>query len=165
LLSTALRAVSAQGARRQGPLRASREGDGAAMNRRQRHTLAAFVRQTADEWHPFERITSAEPAFAKFGDVHSCWANNRYGIHVYRRKAILRSGSVALHLNIRRQDGGIDFPWYDLQRIKNEIVGPEYVAIEIFPAESELVDQANARHLFVLPLGEPSPFTIRGRWE
>ena len=89
------------------------------MNRSQRRALDAYVRQTADEWHPFERKTAVEAEFRRFGDVVSCWANNRYSVQVYRRR-VSPFGPV-FHLNIRRQDDGIDFPWYELQRVKNEI--------------------------------------------
>ena len=50
--------------------------------------------------------------------------------------------------------------WADLQRIKNEIVGPERVAVEVFPPESELVDEMNAYHLWVLPEGFKLPFRV-----
>jgi hypothetical protein len=40
--------------------------------------------------------------------------------------------------------------WRHFQRIKNEIVGPENEAVELFPAESRLVDGANQYHLWVL---------------
>lgn len=39
--------------------------------------------------------------------------------------------------------------WRDLQEIKNELVGPEHEAIEIYPAESKRVDSANQYHLWV----------------
>lgn len=45
---------------------------------------------------------------------------------------------------------GTDISWSEKQRIKNEIFGKEAVAIEVFPKESELVDQANMYHLWVL---------------
>ena len=54
-----------------------------------------------------------------------------------------------IHLAIRRHDEGTCIEWSDLQRIKNEIVGPEYEAIELFPAESRLVNAGNEYHLWV----------------
>jgi hypothetical protein len=51
-------------------------------------------------------------------------------------------------------------PWYDMQRIKNELFGPERVAVEVFPKESRLVDQANMWHLWVLPEGFELPFSL-----
>jgi|GEM_PF-1998320 len=56
------------------------------------------------------------------------------------------------HLSIKRKDREpIDEQrWRILQRIKNELVGPENEAVELYPAESRLVDTANQYHLFVL---------------
>src|SRR6187402_3694185 len=45
-----------------------------------------------------------------------------------------------IHLDIRRLDGGPCNDWRNFQQIKNELVGPEYEAVELFPAESRLVD-------------------------
>jgi hypothetical protein len=56
-----------------------------------------------------------------------------------------------LHLVIRRQDRLPVRRWRDLQRIKNELAGPERDAIEVFPAESRLHDPCNLYDLWVLP--------------
>lgn len=39
--------------------------------------------------------------------------------------------------------------WDTLQAIKNEIIGAEFEAVEVFPAESRLVNMGNERHLWV----------------
>lgn len=39
--------------------------------------------------------------------------------------------------------------WREFQRIKNELCGPEREAVELYPAESRLVDTANEYHLWV----------------
>lgn len=43
--------------------------------------------------------------------------------------------------------------WAEIQRIKNEVFGPEVTAIEYFPAESELVNQHNIYWIFIYPDG------------
>ncbi len=53
--------------------------------------------------------------------------------------------------------------WRVLQRIKNDVAGPEREAIEICPAESRLVDTANQYHLWVLPEGEKMPLGFHER--
>ena len=61
------------------------------------------------------------------------------------------SGQIGfIHLSIKRHDKKPIVNWNHLQRIKNEIVGPEYEAVELFPAESRLVNMANQYHLWVL---------------
>ena len=63
-----------------------------------------------------------------------------------------------LHLNIRRRDGGMFKDWRHFQQIKNEIAGPEREAVELYPAESRLVDTTNKWHLWVLPEGAQTGF-------
>lgn len=53
-----------------------------------------------------------------------------------------------LWLSIKRRDKEPIHDWRDLQRIKSELVGPECEAIELYPAESRVVDSANQFHLF-----------------
>lgn len=65
------------------------------------------------------------------------------------------------HLSIKRIDKKPIRDWRHLQRIKNEIVGPEYEAVELFPAESRLVDTANQYHLWVF---DRKGFTIPLGW-
>ena len=40
--------------------------------------------------------------------------------------------------------------WRHLQEIKNMIVGPEFEAMEMYPAESRVVDSANQYHIWVV---------------
>lgn len=55
------------------------------------------------------------------------------------------------HIRIERIDmRPIRCGWDMLQRIKNEILGRDTTAVEVFPAEADKVDEINARHLFVL---------------
>jgi hypothetical protein len=63
-------------------------------------------------------------------------------------------------LSIKRRDKAPIHDWRDLQRIKSELVGAECEAVELYPAESRVVDTANQFHLWVivdptvrLPLG------------
>jgi hypothetical protein len=62
-----------------------------------------------------------------------------------------------LHLSITRLDQAPIHDWGALQRIKNIIVGPEFEAIEVYPAESRKVDMGNNYHLWVFPLGYQVP--------
>lgn len=54
-----------------------------------------------------------------------------------------------IHLNIHRNDWAACTDWRHFQQIKNELVGVENEAMELFPAESRLMDTANAYHLWV----------------
>lgn len=68
--------------------------------------------------------------------------------------------SDAVTLSIRRNDREAVHDWRHLQRIKNELLGPDCEAVELYPAESRLVDTANQYFLwgvadptFHFPLG------------
>lgn len=69
-----------------------------------------------------------------------------------------------IHLSIKNHARTAHHDWRDLQRIKNEIIGPEHEAVELFPAESRLVDAANQFHLYVLAVnGMQFPFGMTER--
>ena len=53
-----------------------------------------------------------------------------------------------VHLWIRNNDGSTFHDWREFQRIKNELVGEDWTAVEVYPPESEVVDDANIYHLF-----------------
>jgi hypothetical protein len=61
------------------------------------------------------------------------------------------------HLIIARRDGKPIREWYDLQNIKNILVGPEFEGVEIYPAQSRVVDTGNIYHLWVF-LEQQIPF-------
>ncbi len=52
-------------------------------------------------------------------------------------------------LSIKRIDKDAIHDWRHLQEIKNMLVGKENEGVEIYPAESRLVDSANQYHLWV----------------
>lgn len=54
-----------------------------------------------------------------------------------------------VHLSIIRRDEQPVRNWHDLQTIKNVLVGPEFEAVEVYPAESRLVDMGPNYHLWV----------------
>lgn len=60
-----------------------------------------------------------------------------------------------------RNTGSTDIPWKEKQKIKNELFGKERVAVEVFPRESELVDEANMYHLWVFQEGFSLPFGLK----
>lgn len=111
------------------------------------------------EWTPFERafVPKREIDFANktFGtnfspdDVGECWRNNVYQVEIRRQKPEDETLPDLLWLSIRRIDRNPVRDWRHFQRIKNELVGSECEGLELYPAESRLVDAANQYHLFV----------------
>jgi hypothetical protein len=93
---------------------------------------------------PFVRTTPTK------GYEH-VFVNDRYTVYAEEVRTSL--GGLALrlvYLSIKRNDRGVVRDWRDLQAIKNAIVGFECEGVELYPAESRLVDAANQYHLFVV---------------
>jgi hypothetical protein len=86
------------------------------------------------------------------------WKNNVYSVQVYHQD-VPGLGQVQ-QLCIRKHDGKARVPWADKQRIKDELVGQDYTAIEVFPTAANLVDEADLYHLWVMPLGYEFPFGL-----
>lgn len=68
-----------------------------------------------------------------------------------------------VHMSIKRIDREVIHDWRDLQEIKNMLMGEEAEAVELYPAESRLVDSANQFHLWVVPPGQRFPFGFTER--
>lgn len=78
-----------------------------------------------------------------------------------RIEGTMQEGRRVISLSIRRNDRAPIHDWRDFQIIKNELLGPEAEALEIYPAESRLVDTANQYWLYSiegvkLPFGFPA---------
>jgi hypothetical protein len=55
------------------------------------------------------------------------------------------------HLKVKRHDGREGISWDVLQIIKNELLGPDALAIEFYPPVHDVVDETNMRHLWEVP--------------
>lgn len=105
-------------------------------------------------WPPFQQLNDYTVPLGPLYDSKNMtvYAN---GIYVVIKR-VLEDGCV--WLSIRSEDNTAQHDWRHFQRIKNELVGPEAEAIEIYPAESRLVDTSNQFHLWCLPPGTKIPF-------
>ncbi len=87
-------------------------------------------------------------------DPPMLWRNDTY--QVAARDVAARQGDAGttwprmIHLSIKRIDKQPLHDWRDIQEIKNQIVGPEHEAVELYPAESRCVDLANQYHVWVI---------------
>lgn len=83
------------------------------------------------------------------------WSNDKYWVTESRIK---NGGPVfynrpIVRLGIQRIDQRTCDDWRDFQAIKNDICGPESEALQLYPAESRLLDPSNYYLLWVLPKG------------
>ena len=89
--------------------------------------------------------------------------NELYEVWLTRHRDAAPGWPALIGLSIKRRDKSVVRDWRHLQRIKNELVGPEREGVELFPAESRLVDSANQYFLWVsgdpawrFPFGQPT---------
>lgn len=94
-----------------------------------------------------------------FGELDRAWTSIDGQYAVMSRPVDTEWGAV-IHACIRNLDS-TDIPWAVKQQIKNELFGYEATAIEVFPAETDLVDEANMYHIWILPEGFEIPFGLR----
>lgn len=76
------------------------------------------------------------------------WLCAEYQVAVDKSPTHAFPGMTLWHLSIKRRDKEAIHDWRDLQEIKNQLCGPEFEAIEIYPAEDRKVDSANQYHLW-----------------
>lgn len=84
----------------------------------------------------------ARAMFQRIIEQETLWVNDSYQV------SVRDLGEGGWHLSIKRIDQEPVHDWRDLQRIKNEILGPECEAVELYPAEDRKVDAANQYHLW-----------------
>lgn len=85
-------------------------------------------------------------AAAKISGGDEFWVNDQYVVNVRRQQP--EGMPELVHISIRNKDRSARHDWRDFQRIKNDIVGPEEEAFELYPAESRLVDTSNQYHIW-----------------
>jgi len=103
-----------------------------------------------DDWAPFEEasVDMGDPVAALAFKGCQVYMNNKYQVAV---RAMETPSGLMVHLSIKRRDKLPIHDWRDIQRIKNELVGPEAEGMELYPAESRLCDSANQFHCWVFP--------------
>jgi hypothetical protein len=126
---------------------------------------ATYVRKLArGPWQQLERkpLSLEERRWPdSLGNFVEAWVNNVVSVQVYLRDT---PWGFVRHLGVRRHDGAELAGWDLLERVKNEVVGQDSIALEVYPPARDVVDLAPMRHLFVVPESFPVPLTIKGPW-
>jgi hypothetical protein len=98
-----------------------------------------------------ERATSVSGPHSdlyKDDDVEA-WANDLYSVFVRGNQPVPEMKTTICHISFHRHDRRAILDWRHMQWMKNQLVGEENEGMELFPAESRLVDGANEFHLWV----------------
>jgi len=126
------------------------------------------------KWTPFVQVQPTPNVKARETDPEGydqLWAdydsgitkmyqNSLYTCHVRQLGMLGIEGT--LWISIRSNDRKAVRDWRHFQKIKNELAGEEREALEIYPKESELIDEANTYHLWVLASTDTMPFGFHG---
>ena len=92
------------------------------------------------------------------------YENDIYIVMVFRKKQAdwqihdKQLKGQMTYLSIKNRDKTAIHDWRHFQQIKNELVGVDCEAVEIYPNENRLIDTANQYHLFVFPKDYKLPF-------
>jgi|SRR5579872_412026 len=117
----------------------------------------------SDRWRPLVRQTGNQAT-----TLAECiqWMNDLYCVNVRRYPdGWPLGGGQWASLGISTCDGSPRHDWREFQLIKNEICGPEWEAIELYPAESRLLDPSNYYILWCapkIPVGMYKPRLVVG---
>ncbi len=132
--------------------------DGGKMSHLSRKAKKRKRKMAKRVWKPLERMVidpGVQDEIAEETGVRNAYANDQY--QVLMRTVDGEHLGEIVHLVVRRIDLKPVVSWDDLQRIKNELCGPELEGFELLPAESRRLDQANQTHLWVLKGGDHLP--------
>lgn len=131
-------------------------------SRNQRRLAVARERKAmmTGKWEPFERVElpyGVPPGGGWLAQIRYAFRNDLYAILC--RPVATRFGEV-IHCAIRTASN-LEPPWRDKQRIKNECFGHDRVAVEVMPAELNLVDAADMYHIWIMPSGFSFDFGLK----
>src|SRR5262249_52890649 len=115
-------------------------------------------RFTRDEWHESQKMFNLPSHQVDISYDSNCsqehWFGKDYWVALDKkcRNALHDTfqDHPIWHMLISRLDNMPCHNWQIFQAIKNATVGPEYEAIELYPAQSRLMDVYNVYHLWIL---------------
>lgn len=119
-----------------------------AVERAEAKERAAFVRTLGarleqvppEEWPPYPPGMSPPPI--------EVWRSRRFVVQVYDER---QRGGLE-RISVQRTDRGDGIGWDALQEVKAEIGRGGVPAVEFYPPEGRVVNVANMRHLWTLPV-------------
>ena len=129
---------------------------------REQCRLAAKIERKAFDsgewglWETFELPAGIPGGNGWTRKIRWCYRNLLYAVLV---RPVPTDNGVIMHCAIRTISH-LEPPWRHKQRIKNELFGKDRTAVEVMPAEKNLVDAADMYHMWVLPAGWTLPFGL-----
>jgi hypothetical protein len=118
------------------------------VNRKQRRFSESYHKKevkksiASNKWTPFEDRTAEAKGNFPGDALLGFYVNNLFSVQCFEVLGTKVYG-------VRRNDQSTNISWEAKQRIKNEVIGEEVSAIEVYPKCSQLVDQANMYWLWI----------------
>lgn len=113
-------------------------------------------------WREFQRTTAYRPDGTPDPAVEAgheeFYANSHYLVYVREMTPEEEGMPPAKHLSMRTVENDVRHDWREMQRVKNELCGTDWEAVELYPAEDRVVDSANQYHLWCFPFRLPFGF-------
>ena len=116
--------------------------------------IVADVGGELPPWTPFEEAESERPR-------ERVYVNSRFQVHITPR-ASDEMGRFN-HVSFKSIDRTARHDWRDIQRMKNELLGEDVEALEVYPAEDRLHDTCNQFHIYAFEPGRTIPLGWTGR--
>jgi len=121
------------------------------MNISKRKRESAALAEFSKPATKFEAIDLSIARFIPKGMTRA-FRNTRYTVMIYddiqTTKGAAIQALIQNHKNLPIQNH-----WSEIQKIKNDIFGEEAMAIEYYPAESELINHHNIYWIWIFPDG------------
>lgn len=122
------------------------------MNRRIAHEARQFS-------HRLELIHEQREYAGPHATLVRVWRSRHFLVQLYEEAVPDREGTTKAMLRLSvnrsrvRRDGSWEdgITWDELQRLKDEAGLGDMWAVEVYPAEGHVVQDANMRHLWLLP--------------
>lgn len=76
------------------------------------------------------------------------YGNERYTVLRRVQEPVEEGAARLIWLSLHTHDRQALQDWRELQQIKNQLIGPECEAVQLYPAESRLVDTSNEAHVW-----------------
>lgn len=111
-----------------------------------------WIRKQMLKWGRWEDVADRAYIDPEHRSVFAgAWRNKVYSVRIYRGNyPNIKECHV---LSITRRDEKPGIPWWIKMVIKEDLIGPEFEAIEIYPRANQIVDPSNIYYLIVLPAG------------
>lgn len=103
-------------------------------------------------WPAFHRFRRVPESDTQQGLAYTC---GRYDCVVAEDSVDMPDGRMVAikRIQICNWDQSAQHDWRDFQRIKDELAGEDWEAVELYPAACRLIDPSNAFYLWCFPGG------------